>query len=265
MLAALSSYELGRISTVPGAPAWIAPQDGAPRLGRTEPASAPPNAQSPLRKIAIAGAVAIVALGGAAALALAGMIDLSGLLGTPSPSTSNVSPGPTASGGVSTASSAASGGARPPSPFASLVGRWKSDTNRDYEAVVSGNVLEFRILDASQYPRQGYRNGDARFTLTAVRGQDRVFGVEDHIRPVPPAGVEYDETRARPSCQEVWSSFGGQNLRAEFDGTRLTVDLVKIETRSDRFQTERDKVVACRTLKEAATSKIESVLLRVGG
>src|SRR5262249_50714654 len=155
-----------------------------------------------------------------AALAFAGTIDLSGLLGTPSPSTSNGSTGrPAASGGVSpasTASSASSAAPHAPSPFAALVGRWKSDTNRDYEAALSGNVLEFRILDASQYPRQGYRNGDARFTLTAVRGQDRVFGVEDHIRPVPPAGVEYDETRARPSCQEVWSSFGGQNLRAEF-------------------------------------------------
>ena len=99
------------------------------------------------------------------------------------------------------------------------------------------------------------------FTLTSLAGEARTFGVEDKIRPTPPAGKTYDP-KARGTCQEVWSSVDKRPLRAQFDGTRLTVDMVKIVPAISMFELEGNTVVGCRGLKGAQASKIESSFTR---
>jgi serine/threonine-protein kinase len=148
-----------------------------------------------------------------------------------------------------------------PSPLSQLVGPWKSDSLRDYDAVLLDDVIEFRIVHASQHPGQGYRDGEARFALRAIPGDERSFAVEDRIRPVPPKGYEYDETRSRGTCQAAWSAVDGRPLRARFDGKTLAVELVKIETELSRFVVETgNKISGCQRLRDAPAEKISSML-----
>jgi serine/threonine-protein kinase len=149
------------------------------------------------------------------------------------------------------------------SPLAQLVGAWKSDSLRDYEAVLLDDVVEFRIVHASQLPGQGYVDGEARFALRAIPGDERSFAVDDRIRPVPPKGYEYDQTRSRATCQAAWSAVDGRPLRARFDGKTLGVELVKIETDLSRFVVEAgNKISGCQRLREAPAEKISSMLTR---
>jgi serine/threonine-protein kinase len=151
--------------------------------------------------------------------------------------------------------------APPVTGLAELTGAWRSDSGRMYDAVLSGDVLEFRIRQAGDFAGQGYVDGEARFTLTERKGESRSFGVEDKLRPAPPLGKTYDP-KARGTCQEVWSSLDNRPLRAQFDGTRLTVDLVKVVPALKMFEISGNKVVGCKGLRGAAASKIESTLLR---
>lgn len=149
----------------------------------------------------------------------------------------------------------------PANPLAPLAGPWKSDSGRMYDAVISGNDVEFRIRDAGDFAGQGYVDGEARFTLTPVPGETRTFAVEDKIRPIPPVGKTY-EPKSRGTCQEVWSAVDRKPLRAQFDGTRLTVDMVKILPAPTMFEVDGNKVIGCRGLKGAQASKIESTYTR---
>jgi serine/threonine-protein kinase len=146
-------------------------------------------------------------------------------------------------------------------PLAALVGAWKTDAGRVLDAVQSGDVLEFRIRDASEVAAQGYVDGESRFTLTALAGETRTFGVEDKIRPTPPDKYTYDP-KARATCQEVWSALDKKPLRAQFDGNRLTVDLVKIVPSTRSFELDGNSVVGCKDLKKSTASKIEVILVR---
>jgi hypothetical protein len=157
----------------------------------------------------------------------------------------------------------------PPSPplaetaLASLAGPWRSTSNRDYTAVLTApDTLEFRIVQASQHPRQGYANGDARFVLRAIAGKTDEFAVEDHLRPTPPAGAEYDPG-ARDSCVASWTSIKGKKLLAQIDAKgALAVDLVQVRTGVDKFKIEGRKVTACNDLPAAPAEPIESRLAR---
>jgi len=156
---------------------------------------------------------------------------------------------------------------QPPNPSAltALAGPWRSTSGRDYLAVAtSPDTLEFRIQQASQHPRQGYETGDVRFELKITPGNDSTFAVEDHIRPTPPAGIEYDPARSRESCVGTWTSVKGRKLSGNIDskGT-LIVDLVQIRTGLDRFKIEGRRVVACNDLTSAPAEPIESKLARV--
>lgn len=151
--------------------------------------------------------------------------------------------------------------AAPVHPLAVLAGAWKSDSGRQYDAVLSGNVLEFRIRDSKEFGAQNYVDGESRFSLTALPGETRTFAVEDKIRPAPPSGLAYEPV-SRPTCQEVWSSIDGKPLRAQFDGTRLTVDMAKIVPSNKMFEVDGSKVVGCKGLKGASVSKIESTYTR---
>lgn len=160
-----------------------------------------------------------------------------------------------------TATAAVRDAGAPVNPLASLVGVWKSDTGRTFDAVLSGNVLEFRIKNAADFAAQNYAEGESRFSLSTLPGETRTFAVEDKIRPTPPAGKTYDPM-SRPTCQEVWSSIDGKPLRAQYDGTRLTIDFAKIVPSLKMFETEGTKVVGCKGLKGASATKIESTCTR---
>jgi hypothetical protein len=157
----------------------------------------------------------------------------------------------------------------PPSPplaetaLASLAGPWRSTSNRDYTAVLTApDTLEFRIVQASQHPRQGYANGDARFVLRAIAGKTDEFAVEDHLRPTPPAGAEYDPA-SRDSCVASFTSIKGKKLLAQIDAKgALAVDLVQVRTGVDKFKIEGRRVTTCNDLPAAPAEPIESRLAR---
>jgi eukaryotic-like serine/threonine-protein kinase len=153
----------------------------------------------------------------------------------------------------------------PPSPLAQLVGHWTSDTRRDYEAVLAGDAVEFRIVHAAQFPRQGYEDGEVRFRLSLMPGKERQFAVEDHLRPTPPTGLEY-ESIARDSCRAVWTQASGKRLVADFDGERtIAVDLVQVRTSTDKFVPQGKKIVRCVNIDSSPTQAIESKLTRTPG
>lgn len=151
----------------------------------------------------------------------------------------------------------------PENPLEKLVGAWTIETGRVFDATMSGTILEFRIRDASGLESEGYIDGETRFSLEAIEGQPNVFAVRDKIRPQLPAGLEYDLSRARASCQEVRTEVKGQPLRARFDGSRLTVDLAKIAPTRSMFLRSGSKVHGCVRLSEAPERMIQGTLRRM--
>jgi serine/threonine-protein kinase len=148
-----------------------------------------------------------------------------------------------------------------PSPLAALAGNWRSTSKRDFTAVLaSDDTLEFRVQQAVQHPRQGYEDGEVRFKLIAVQGTSE-FAVEDHIRPTPPPGLEYEPSSSRESCVGTWTSVKGKKLLAQFDGaSTLTVDLVQIRTGPEKFKIKGKRVIGCTDLASSPADPIESKL-----
>jgi serine/threonine-protein kinase len=149
------------------------------------------------------------------------------------------------------------------SPLAALAGHWKSSNNREYSAVMSGDELQFRIVKATQHPRQGYEDGDVRFALRAAGGSPSQFAVVDDLRPTPPPGVEYDPARSRDSCIGTWSEIKGQRLTARYDGKgALTLQLALIRTGAEKFKIQGKSVIGCVAVASAPAQVIESQLTR---
>ena len=148
-----------------------------------------------------------------------------------------------------------------PDPTDAIVGRWKSEAGRDFEAVHVGNGVELRVVSASQFAPQDYRDGEARFILTPVDGQDRSFAVTDQIRPVPPEGSKFDP-KSRTTCQEVWTDANGRPLRATYDGTRLSIDSAKIEPTISNFVQKDKLITSCSGLHSLKASRVTTVLSR---
>ena len=148
----------------------------------------------------------------------------------------------------------------PPSkgPLERLEGRWVSDSQRHYDAVLSGGAVEFRIRDASELPGQNYVDGETRFSL---RHDGKTYTVEDKIRPLPPSNATYGPD-SRGTCQEIWTQVGSEPLRAESEGRRLTVDLVKFLGEPRFFAVSKGKVTSCRDFKTAKVDRIETVLIK---
>jgi eukaryotic-like serine/threonine-protein kinase len=140
-----------------------------------------------------------------------------------------------------------------------LDGPW-SVNGKDLDAVLVGDVLEFRVRTPSQFEPQGYLAGEARFTLRDTEEPD-VFAVEDRIRPFPPVGKTYTSA-ARNTCQESWTSAGGAPLRARGDSKRLSVDLAKIEPAPDNFTISGSSVTQCRGLRALAVARLVNTLSR---
>jgi len=137
-----------------------------------------------------------------------------------------------------------------------------SDSGRVYDASMSADTLEFRLPTAGNLKKDGYVDGETRFSLTAIPGQSRVFQVKDKIRPALPAGLSYDSSRSRSSCQEVRSEVNGKPLRARFDGSRLTVEVAKIAPKRSMFLRSGSKVHGCVKLRDAKASLLQNTLTR---
>ncbi|MFO0614017.1 MAG: protein kinase [Polyangiaceae bacterium] len=144
----------------------------------------------------------------------------------------------------------------PPKPdlLDALVGSWKSENGRVFDASRVGKRVEFRIHDAKQFLPADWRDGETRFTLTPIEGEPGTFAVEDKIRPDPPQGSTYDSEKSRNSCQQVWTEVGKKPLRATFDGTRIATDYALIEPTLANFVQEGKKVVSCSNLKGVKAS-----------
>ena len=128
----------------------------------------------------------------------------------------------------------------PANPLEALVGVWASDSSGlVYDASMNGEKLQFRIRDATTLKAQGYIDGEVRFSLVPIAGETDVFGLEDKIRPPLPSDLKYDLTKSRATCQEVWTTVGGKPLRARFDGTRLSLEMAKVEPSRDHVLEER--------------------------
>lgn len=267
-LAALATSPRDVAETAPGEPlsANARLDGGAPAAitgagGETAPASAITAAGATAPKSGRAlwiGGLAL-AVGGAAAAAWALRP------GPPPPTSSETTPPSVAanSAAITTSAPSASSEAPAATSLASLVGRWQATSKRHFDAVMAGDALEFRVVDASELAPYDYRDGEARFTLKPLPDTPDVFAVEDLLRPLPPPGAKVDSARARNSCQEVWTEAGGEPLRARYDGERLTVEFAKIEPREENFQMEGKTLVGCVKLRDLPAARLKVVLVRV--
>jgi hypothetical protein len=143
-----------------------------------------------------------------------------------------------------------------------LEGRWKSDSGRMYDVVWTNGAYEFRIRDTSQFPEQNYANGEPRFLLRPIPDELETYFVEDRIRPFPPEGTKYDPIKSKESCVEVWTEIENRPLRAQIDGERLWVRMVRLEPDASMFQREGPNVVGCKGIREAPASEVDSFLTR---
>jgi serine/threonine protein kinase len=140
-----------------------------------------------------------------------------------------------------------------------LVGAWRSDSGRIYDAIWENGRVEFRIRDASQLG-QGWRNGEWRFALSP--GDGDTFRVADQIRPNP-QNAKYAEDRAPESCTRIYESLGGAPLTAKMENGQLTVNMVTVKHDASHFDVSNGKVTGCRNLDSAQVSGTRSTLSRL--
>jgi hypothetical protein len=143
-----------------------------------------------------------------------------------------------------------------------LVGRWASENGRTVEAVIVGDCLEFRVLDASQFSDQQYRAGEARFQLRPLAPTTDELAVEDRVRPLPPPGYQYDPEKSRNACLVVRTEAGGRPLRAIVQSDRLTVDFARIEPTVANFVLAGKRIISCRGLQSLRAERSPLVLTR---
>jgi hypothetical protein len=146
-------------------------------------------------------------------------------------------------------------------PLDRLVGTWIGDSDRVLVAVKVADAVELRIQSAAQFAPADYEDGETRFVLRRVPGEDMVFAVEDRLRPKPPLDFPFAGV-ARATCQEVRSEAGGAPLRATLEGSRLSVELMKLEPGQSNFLLEKGKTVSCVGLGKLKASKVVSVLMK---
>ncbi|MEO7331334.1 MAG: protein kinase [Minicystis sp.] len=207
----------------------------------------------------IIAVVTLLVLGGAAAVVVTqGVIPGVGPYPPRKPTTGKGDPTKRDGGAPAPTTSAAP--AR--SPIEQLAGPWVIN-GKDFDAVLTaGETLEFRVKTAAQFSPQDYEAGEARFVLRATT-EANVYNVEDRLRPFPPQGMSFAPA-SRNSCQESWTTVEGAPLKARFDGKRLTIDLAKIEPKTEaNFTVEGGKTVTgCRALKEAVAGRLANTASR---
>ncbi|MFO0759100.1 MAG: protein kinase [Byssovorax sp.] len=247
-----------KAATVPAEPAT--PADASTPADAKETPAKPKSKGKRSGARWVAGVVVFLLLGGtAAAVVTQGLIP--GVGPYPPKKTPSTKGDPAKrDGGAPATPASASTPARP--ALAELAGAWVIN-GKDFDAVLTpGEVLEFRVKTPAQLAPQDYEAGEARFTLRATT-EPNVYAVEDRLRPFPPQGMTF-APGSRNSCQEAWTAVGGEPLRARFDGKRLTVDLAKIEPKTEQnFTVEGGKTVTgCRGLRETAVGRVVNTATR---
>ncbi|MDI3283138.1 serine/threonine-protein kinase [Polyangium sp. 15x6] len=246
--------------TAPAAPLYanVTAPPGVPQTAEASVVTAPGNEPTSKRGLAVALTVGIAALAGL------GISYSLGLFGAPKDERHADAKGPPA---VEHSASASAHASAAPSveaknPLLALAGRWRSESGREYDAVLVGDRLEMRIRDAKPFALQGYEEGEARFVLRALPGKTDVFGVEDRLRPNPPAGNEYDVALARSTCIVPYTEIGGKPLEARLDGGKLRVSMVQTQPPAASYTLAGKRVTGCKNLATAPLTPIESVLGR---
>lgn len=253
----------------PASPVEGLATDAPPEKQEEPPAASPPAMEArppvaePKRSRAwIAILVAILVLGGAGAGAVAAGLAPNPFEAPPPPKRKPkppptfVAPPPPAPTPTVTAAP------KPKSPLEPLVGSWVGN-KRELEAVLDGDVLEFRVKTPAQFAPQDYEAGEARFAIRAT-SEPNVFTVEDRIRPIPPEGKTYDP-RSRATCQDALTQVAGEPLRARLDGTKLSVDFAQIQPAEANFVVEpaTNKITSCVGLSDLkATKSVKAELTR---
>jgi serine/threonine-protein kinase len=119
-------------------------------------------------------------------------------------------------------------------PLDALVGKWKSDvTNRDLEAEKSGDDVEFKVSDESQW-KGAYTKGEVRFKLGAG-SDDKTFKVTDRYRPYPLAPAKAYSPDALSSCTVEATKSPTGDLEAvlkDADTLEVTFATAKVDTKS---------------------------------
>jgi serine/threonine-protein kinase len=210
------------------------------------------------------GFAVLAAVAAASVLVAAGVLPAPWLAPPAGTADPGASPRPTATPPASTSASAPAptATATPVAPFDRLPGTWVGSLDRTLEAVKVADTIEFRVKDPAQFAPADYAPGEARFVLRRIPGEESTFAVEDRLRPNPPQDYPFNRERARPTCQEVRSEAGGAPLRATFDGSRLSVELMKLEPSKANFLFEKNQTISCVGLGKLKASKVVSVLTR---
>ncbi|MDI1443682.1 serine/threonine-protein kinase [Polyangium sp. 6x1] len=245
--------------TTPAAPLHAdATAPGIPQTAQAAVITAPGNEPSSKRGVVVALTVGIAALAGL------GISYSLGLFGAPKDERRTEAKGPPAVEHATSASAHAGPGPTVDTkhPLAALAGRWRSESGREYDAVLVGDRLEMRIRDAKPFAHQGYEEGEARFVLRTLPGKTDVFGVEDRLRPNPPAGNEYDVALARSTCIVPYTEIAGKPLEARLDAGKLRVSMVQTQPPAASYTLAGKRVTGCKNLAAAPLTPIESVLGR---
>ncbi|MBI4703622.1 MAG: hypothetical protein HY744_21130 [Deltaproteobacteria bacterium] len=123
-----------------------------------------------------------------------------------------------------------------------------------------GAELEFQVIDPAEFAPYDYRAGEARFVLSALPGDE--LGVEDRLRPQPPAEHPRIDPKARSTCLAVFTEAGGKPLRARLSGERLSVDFAKIDPDARNFTVSEGRVTSCRGLERLPAARVVSMFQR---
>jgi hypothetical protein len=142
-----------------------------------------------------------------------------------------------------------------------LVGSWRSDSGRVYDARWDNGRVEFHIREGRQLG-EGWKDDEVRFALVPNEDDASAFRVMDHIRAKPPPGHSYASADAPENCTRVYEMVGGQTLGARVDGDRLEVNMVEAKFEMKHFEWRDGKATGCKDLDTAATRGIVSRLER---
>jgi eukaryotic-like serine/threonine-protein kinase len=231
---------------VRGATVLDVPQVSSAHTGETAPPTRAGSRSRAGLALGAAGVVAFVGAMGFFALRSASDEDVAATPGSVAVSTRAVSAPPRAPTTPASASSRASA-----SHLAELVGRWETESGRDFDAVLVGDTVEFRVVDPKDFPKERYALGEPRFILRALEGTTREFALEDRARP---AVVMRFATGSSPSsCLLALESVAGTPLRAQLVDGVLNFKVAIVQTTDDQFQVRDDAVVGCQGLDRPGT------------
>ncbi len=140
-----------------------------------------------------------------------------------------------------------------------LLGKWKSDSGRVLEAVEVAIGVEFRVAELKGFEDQGYALGERRFTLVPAAGG---FRVQDHVRPLSPAGMTFDPS-AKSACLLQVTEIDGAALTAALEGDVLAVSLTDMTPLKSTFEVAGNRVTSCNGLDKLKLGTVKSKLKRM--